>query len=81
MAEHVHEWTVDHQILPETLEGTDVHYGECFAYCECGEELRCHEIEAHINEYETLDVEKIKWATAQRILDILLAYADTLEGK
>ena len=86
MTEHVHEWAVDHQILPDVVEGTDIHYGECFAYCGCGAELRCHEIQSLLNATERLSAEDareieryVKYAGDQA--PELSAYADTLEDK
>ena len=69
MAEqHECEWAVDHQILPDVVEGTDIHYGECFAYCACGEELRCHEIQSRLNEYEKLKDELADIRESHRIV-------------
>ena len=53
MSEHQHEWTVDHQIIPETSP-TGIPIGECFAYCGCGAELRWNEVTYIINAHAGL---------------------------
>ena len=53
MSEHQHEWTVDHQIIPETSP-TGIPIGECFAYCGCGAELRWNEVTDIINAHAGL---------------------------
>ena len=52
--QHECKWAVDYQLLLDDLDPMGNPKGECFAYCGCGEELRCQEIQTRLNEYETL---------------------------
>ena len=53
---HIHEWTIDHQIIGEGPVGMPV--GECFAYCGCGTELRSGELERRLNAVERLSADE-----------------------
>ncbi len=88
MSEHVHEWSVDHEVLEE-ISPLGTPYGRVFAYCGCGENIFNDEIVRRLNATERLSAEDalgtgvhlrtlIGWKKSARMLE---AYTDALEGE
>lgn len=71
MPEHVHEWSVDHQII-ETDDGPPQPRGECFAYCGCGQELRMDDIRHRLNAVERLNADQASTLSAGILFEDVL---------
>ena len=78
MSEHQHEWTVDHQIIPETSP-TGIPIGECFAYCGCGAELRWNEVTDIINAHADLKA-KLEMVEQHQLMLVLQSRMESLEN-
>ncbi len=83
MADHVHDWSIDHQIID--VDGS-MPVGEVFAYCGCGEELGSDDIFRRVNATERFKGRDARGIADNRLLNIgdlsmLKAYAAALEGE
>ena len=89
MSNHVHEWSVDHEVLEE-ISPLGIPYGRVFAYCGCGENIFNDEIVRRLNATERLNAEdaiafiehmQSEWQGHSALAVMLEAYVAALEGE
>ena len=79
MTEHVHEWSVDHEVLEE-ISPLGTPYGRVFAYCGCGENIFNDEIVRRLNATEKLNAESARMAS-KALWELIEWAAPQLLGK